>query len=161
MNLRDNKTWRSNKNNERKPKAYLRAEPEFLCPLEFCAGSPLAPPQRRRPVVGDPDPDGRVDLNAMVSGNIYSGSAIGAVELATRLVLNRVRAENLIGERFPDTVLLYLFPYFEHEGFSAEGTFPGIVTEQGINFLLQKSFARQPPHGTSASCAARFVFFFS
>jgi hypothetical protein len=40
----------------------LRAKPEQLCPVEFCAGSPL--------------PDGHVDLNSVLSGYTNSGSAL-------------------------------------------------------------------------------------
>jgi hypothetical protein len=55
-------------------------------------------------------------------------------------------------------MLLYLFPHFDHEGFSAEGTFPGIVAEKGIDLSLQKSLAREPPHGSSAPGTAQFFF---
>jgi len=53
-----------------------REKPESLCPFESRAESQLPSPHRRRPVCGDPDPGGRVDLSTEVSGYIYSGSPI-------------------------------------------------------------------------------------
>jgi len=60
-----------------------RAKPASLCPVENCVRSPL--------------PDGRVDLNALLSGYINSGFAISAVgcqgkgwdKAARRLYINQ------------------------------------------------------------------------
>jgi hypothetical protein len=64
----------------------------------------------------------------------------------------------LIGGRYPDAVFLIQVSLFDQDGLSAEGTFPGIVPEPGIDFMLEKSFARQTLHGTPAAGAAQFLF---
>ena len=38
----------------------------------------------------------------------------------------------------------------EHHEFSAQGTFPGIVSEKGIDFSLQETFPHQSTHLTPA-----------
>lgn len=65
----------------------------------------------------------------------------------------RVRAVNLIGGQCMHPVLSMLVPFFDQMELSAEGTFPWIVTESGINLILQKSLAWQAPHGSSAAGA--------
>jgi hypothetical protein len=50
-----------------------------------------------------------------------------------------------------------LVSLFDQVRFSAEWTFPGIVTEEGIYLLLQKSPARQSAHGTSTPGATQFI----
>jgi hypothetical protein len=44
-------------------------------PVLFRSRSPLAPPQRRRPLAGDPGPGGRVDWSDSAPGHIFPGFA--------------------------------------------------------------------------------------
>jgi hypothetical protein len=51
-----------------------------------------------------------------------------------------------------------LVPLLEQNGLSAQGTFPGIVTEQRIDISLQKAFPHQPAHFAPAFCAVHVSF---
>jgi hypothetical protein len=66
-------------------------------------------------------------------------------------------ARNLDGGRRLNAVLPMLISLFDQLRLFAEGTFPWVVTEPGIDLVLQKSFAEQAPHGSSAAGATEFI----